>query len=179
MNGGKFSQAAAAAQLERDCTNLSFSSRLFSLVAKKTVSSKTAEEVDVCLNRLTFNQIKIFGHIVSHSGATIRVKQLAYELDITAAAASQAIDRLVSIGVLERRTDPDDRRSTIIRISKRGNEILSEYQEIYNSLLGSIYNQIDATPEDIATFGKVLSQIHLALKQRWEQYLETKAAGAI
>ena len=76
-------------------------------------------------------------------------------------------------------TDPDDRRSTIIRISKRGNEILSEYQEIYNSLLGSIYNQIDATPEDIATFGKVLSQIHLALKQRWEQYLETKAAGAI
>ena len=179
MNEGSFSQTTSAAQLERDCTNLSFSSRLFSLVAKKTVSSKTAEEVDSCFNRLTFNQIKIFGHIVSHSGATIRVKQLAYELDITAAAASQAIDRLVSIGVLERKTDPDDRRSTIIRISKRGNEILSEYKAIYASLLGNIYDQIDATPQELETFGKILSQIYLELKQRWEQYLESKSAGAL
>lgn len=163
-----------SSRLDRDCMNLSLSSGLFSLVARKTLSSKTASEYESRLSRLTINQLKIFGHIATNAGAEIRVKQLAHDLDITAAAASQSVERLVSVGMLERQTDTEDRRSTIITISARGQEILDEYRSIYSRLLGSIYDELDASEAEIETFGRMLMKIHAALKRHWEDYLASK-----
>lgn len=160
--------------LRNDWMNLGLSSGLFSLVAKKTMPRKTLGKYDDRLSRLTVNQVKIFGHIVVNSDSEIRVKKLAYDLDITPAAASQAIERLVSIGMVERMQDPEDRRSFIITISRQGREVLDEYRDLSNRLLGSIYGEIDVTPAELAAFGKVLAAIHESLKARWAKYLAAK-----
>lgn len=160
--------------LRRDWLNLGLTSALFSLVAKKTVPRPSLGKYEESLSRLTVNQVKIFGHIVTNAAAEIRVKQLAHDLDITPAAASQAIERLVSVNMLERQTDPNDRRSFIITISKQGREILDEYRSISSSLLESIYKSLNVTQDELATFSKVLNAIHNSLETRWLQYLNSK-----
>ena len=160
--------------LRKDWMNLGLSSGLFSLVAKKTMPRKALGKYENRLSRLTVNQVKIFGHIVVNCDSEIRVKQLAHDLDITPAAASQAIDRLVSVGMVERKQDSSDRRSFIITISRQGHEILDEYREMSNRLLSEIYGEIDVTLEELAAFSKVMAAIHGSLRARWAAYLKEK-----
>lgn len=163
-----------AERLRKDWLNLGLASGLFSLVAKKTVPKASLEKYEGRLGRLTLNQLKIFGHIFTHSASEVRVKQIAHDLDITPAAASQAVERLVSVGMLDRATDPDDRRSVIITISETGMAFLKEYRAISNTLLGSIYGELDATPEELDVFSKVLAELFAKLEARWLAYLKTK-----
>ena len=77
------------------------------------------------LNRITVNQARIFGYIFSRSGeGPIRISKLAHDLDVTPAAAGQAVDRLVRSGMVDRETDPTDRRAFVISIAKKGREHL-------------------------------------------------------
>lgn len=164
----------SADRLRKDWLTLGLSSGLFSLVAKKTAPEASIRKYEDRLNRLTVNQLKIFGHIFTHSSSEVRVKQIAHDLDITPAAASQAVERLVSVGLLDRNTDPKDRRSVIITISTTGMDFLTEYRTISNALLGSIYDELDASPEELDTFSKVLSEIFEKLEARWFAYLKSK-----
>lgn len=164
--------------LRNDWLNLGLASGLFSLVAKKTLPHKALGKYESRLSKLTVNQVKIFGHIFTNADSEIRVKKLAHDLDVTPAAASQAVERLVSVGMLDRQTDPNDRRSFIITISQHGREILEEYRSISNQLLASIYAELDISDAELSAFSKVLAQIHAVLKARWENYLSRKDAEA-
>ena len=167
-----------AESLRNDWLNLGLASGLFPLVAKKTMPRKALSKYEARLSRLTINQVKIFGHISTNADSEIRVKKLAHDLDVTPAAASQAVERLVAVGMLDRKTDPNDRRSFIITISQQGREILEEYRTISTQLLSSIYDELDCSREELATYSKVLASIYEALKRRWGKYLEGKGAGA-
>ena len=70
-------------------------SDLFRIVAKKGADNEH-------MNRITVNQARIFGYIFSRSGeGPIRISKLAHDLDVTPAAAGQAVDRLVKAGMVD------------------------------------------------------------------------------
>ncbi len=57
-------------------------------------------------------------------GGTCGVSQVGDLLGITAAAASQAVDRLVQMNLVERREDPNDRRAKQLALSDTGQALL-------------------------------------------------------
>jgi DNA-binding MarR family transcriptional regulator len=58
------------------------------------------------------------------------VSGISDELGITAAAASQLVDRLVQMSLLERSEDPDDRRVRRVSLSERGHELIQKGVEV-------------------------------------------------
>ncbi len=160
--------------LPDDWLNLSQTSGLFHLVAART-SPRGHDEKK--MSHVTVHQARIFGHIFSHPDVDVRIKRLAHDLDVTPAAASQAVDRLVSDGLLDRRPDPKDRRAVVITISDKGRQLLDEIKTESHSLLADIYREIGITAEEAATFSKVLAAIHAALLARWRRYISGSADG--
>jgi DNA-binding MarR family transcriptional regulator len=57
------------------------------------------------------------------------VSDIADHLDVTSAAASQMVDRLVQQGLLERSTDPNDRRVKRIQLTPLGHRLLDDAVE--------------------------------------------------
>jgi DNA-binding MarR family transcriptional regulator len=49
---------------------------------------------------------------------------LAEALGMTPASASALVDRMVQRGFVTRRSDPDDRRTVLVELSRRGQRIL-------------------------------------------------------
>ena len=53
-----------------------------------------------------------------------RVYELARELSITVGGTSKAVDRIEALGHLARRSNPGDRRSSIIELTESGTDLL-------------------------------------------------------
>ncbi len=69
-------------------------------------------------NALSFSQVNVLMRLY-HSGKC-GVSQLGEEMGITNAAASQAIDRLVNMGLIARSEDPEDRRAKVLVLTEKG-----------------------------------------------------------
>ena len=54
------------------------------------------------------------------------LSEISERFDITAAAASQLVDKLAQGGYLERDEDPNDRRAKVLRLSEKGAKLLEE-----------------------------------------------------
>lgn len=141
-------------------------SDLFRTVAKKGADGEH-------LNRITVNQARIFGYIFSRGGeGPIRISTLAHDLDVTPAAAGQAVDRLVKAGMVDRETDPTDRRALVISISKKGREHLREYQARCRELSDELLSGLP--PADVAAFDRVLSAVYDGLQAKWNDILAAR-----
>ncbi len=165
MKDSKTAPAKAAPDLEIWRRTLHVSD-LFRIVAKKGADSEH-------LNRITVNQARIFGYIFSRGGeGPIRISTLAHDLDVTPAAAGQAVDRLVKAGLVDRRVDPADRRAFVISISKKGRDHLRGYAARSREISGEILSVLP--PADVAAFDRVLAAIYDGLLDRWENILAAR-----
>jgi DNA-binding MarR family transcriptional regulator len=54
------------------------------------------------------------------------MSELSERFDISAAAASQLVDKLVQAGYLERAEDPADRRAKLLTLSAKGSEFIKQ-----------------------------------------------------
>ncbi len=127
------------------------------------------------LNRITVNQARIFGYIFSHSRGDIRISTLAHDLDVTPAAAGQAVDRLVQSGLVDRVTDPTDRRAFVISISKKGRGHLEEYDARARDVSGEILSRLP--PDDVETFDRVLTALYDGFSTKWAEILAERDAA--
>jgi DNA-binding MarR family transcriptional regulator len=71
---------------------------------------------------LTFTQLR--GLSVLARRQPLRMSDLAEALGMTAASASALIDRMVQRGFVTRCSDPNDRRTVLVELSRRGQRIL-------------------------------------------------------
>jgi DNA-binding MarR family transcriptional regulator len=60
-----------------------------------------------------------------------RVQDIASRLSITVGGASKAVDRIEANGYCLRRSNPDDRRSSIIELTPRGERLLAEATVVF------------------------------------------------
>lgn len=160
-----------------DWMNLVMTSGLFSMVAKRTFLSKGLKSFEERLGRLSANQVRLFGHILATAPNGVRVSQIAHDMDITAAAASQTVERLVALGMLERAQDPNDRRASVITAAAEGREFFEKCRGQSAELLREIYAEIGASGDELAAFTSVLAKIREALSVRWRAYLDGKGKG--
>ena len=64
-----------------------------------------------------------------HHKGPCGMSTISERFDITAAAASQLVEKLVQGGYLERAEDPNDRRAKLLRLSKEGAKLVSQGME--------------------------------------------------
>lgn len=74
------------------------------------------------------------------------MSEIGERFDITAAAASQLVEKLVHAGFLERAEDPNDRRAKLLTLSVKGGELIKQgVEERYRWMddLASSLNAVD------------------------------------
>lgn len=84
--------------------------------------------------------------------------ELAQELKITAASMSTMTTRLLANGYVDRRQDPDEKRSNILRLSKGGVGLLSDVRSAWHS--------VDRLVEDVVGSKNADALFELALELR-------------
>ncbi len=85
---------------------------------------------------------------VFNQGATkgCSISAISDRLEITNAAVSQSLDKLVDQGLVERQENPKDRRSKQILLTPKGEEILKESMQAKQAWLDNLAAQL--TPEE-------------------------------
>jgi DNA-binding MarR family transcriptional regulator len=73
---------------------------------------------------LSMSQLNAMFHI--HHCGTCGVREVAENLGVTSAAASQMIDRLVQLDLLQRTEDPFDRRNKSLALTAKGHSLILE-----------------------------------------------------
>jgi MarR family transcriptional regulator, multiple gene regulator MgrA len=79
--------------------------------------------------QLALSQLKLLT-LISPTHHRFKVTDVADFLDISNAAASRAIDRLVQKGLVDRTIAPDNRRAVDLTLTDRGVELLRHFQEL-------------------------------------------------
>jgi DNA-binding MarR family transcriptional regulator len=92
---------------------------------------------------LSFSQINILMRLV-HRGST-GVSEIGEQLGVTNAAASQAVDRLVGLGLIERTEDPEDRRAKRLALTQKGRTLIEQGVEARSKWIEGLTDAL--TPE--------------------------------
>jgi DNA-binding MarR family transcriptional regulator len=71
---------------------------------------------------LSMSQFSILMQL--HHKGPCGMSEISERFDITAAAASQLVEKLVQAGYLERAEDPHDRRARLLTLSAKGSEFI-------------------------------------------------------
>ncbi len=102
-----------------------------------------------------------------HYKGTTGLSEISERFDISAAAASQLVEKLVQSGYLERAEDPNDRRAKNLRLTPSGAKLVNDgIQERYRWMeeLASNLNE-----EDHAKISDALTILTQAAKQMDEK----------
>ena len=73
---------------------------------------------------LSFSQVNILMRLV-HGGIT-SVSEIGGQMGVTNAAASQAVERLVQLDLIERTEAPDDRRTKRLALTQKGRVLIEQ-----------------------------------------------------
>lgn len=92
---------------------------------------------------LSFSQINILMRLL-HGGNT-GVSEVGSQLGVTNAAASQAVDRLVQLDLIERTEDPEDRRAKKLALTPKGRTLIEKGIEVRSRWVEGITDAL--TPE--------------------------------
>ena len=92
---------------------------------------------------LSFSQISILMRLVH--GGNAGVSEIGGQLGVTNAAASQAVDRLVQLGLIERTEDPEDRRAKRLALTQKGRALVEKGVRARSQWIESLTDAL--TPE--------------------------------
>ena len=92
---------------------------------------------------LSFSQINILMRLFHDKGTG--VSEIGDQLGVTNAAASQAVDRLVVLGLIERTEDPDDRRAKRLALTQKGRALIEQGIEARSKWIEGVMDVL--TPE--------------------------------
>ena len=90
-----------------------------------------------------------------------RVFDIASSLAITVGGASQAVDRLEVAGWCERQPNPEDRRSSIVGLTVRGEELLAAGCAVFDAELEQRLRE-PLTASALTHLGRALGTLRLA-----------------
>jgi len=118
-------------------------------------------------NGFSMSQINAMFRI--HYRGAISISDLSTETDVSPAAASQMIDKLVNQGYVSRIEDPIDRRNRIIDLTKTGHEIVEKSKEERTAWLNELAACFSPVEQEIIEEAmKLLIQKTLEIDNREE-----------
>jgi DNA-binding MarR family transcriptional regulator len=92
---------------------------------------------------LSFSQISILMRLVHDKGTG--VSEIGEQLGVTNAAASQAVERLVQLDLIERTEDPEDRRAKRLALTQKGRTLIEQGIEARSKWIEGVMDVL--TPE--------------------------------
>lgn len=108
---------------------------------------------------LTPAEARTLAH-AARAGA-VRQSVLAERIGVEAMTVSGALDRLERVGLIERRTDPDDRRAKRVAITDRGRETLRGMEPVSAGLRRDAASGID--PAEWEALNALLARVRANL----------------
>lgn len=94
---------------------------------------------------LTFTQLRALSALSKRS---MRVSELAEEFGIGLAAASALADRMAQRGLIDRKTDPEDRRSVRLEVSARGRHLIERLERGSTEHFGKLISRMTPAERD-------------------------------
>ncbi|MEU4087523.1 MarR family winged helix-turn-helix transcriptional regulator [Streptomyces aureus] len=91
-----------------------------------------------------------------------RVLDIVGELAITVGAVSKAVDRLVAAGWCLRVAHPQDRRSSVLRLTSEGERLLTASRPVVEAELASLTAAVP--PDDLARIAATLATLRATLE---------------
>ncbi len=92
----------------------------------ETTTHRAMRDQSRYVKSLGFSMPQFFMLMQVHYRKQCGVSDLSDHMEITAAAASQTVDKLVQAGYLDRAEDPSDRRAKQITLSVKGRELIEK-----------------------------------------------------
>ncbi len=89
--------------------------------ARRAIAMKTVldSDLDMLVTHQQFEVISLLGE-----EETLKVAEIGKRLQIAKAQMTQVMDKLSELGLIERKTNPEDRRATNVSLSDRGRTVL-------------------------------------------------------
>ncbi|MDV7104887.1 MarR family transcriptional regulator [Vibrio sp. TH_r3] len=83
------------------------------------------------------------------SHGPLRMKELAEKLGITTGTLTVQVDKLVMAGMIDRCAHPDDRRAIVVKLTKDGNELHAQHNQLHLDLVRDLTRDITSTNEKV------------------------------
>jgi len=109
---------------------------------------------------LTIPQVKCLFFISNHG--TTNFKKLAAALKVTPANLTGVIDRLVDQGLVSRTENPEDRRMMLLKLTEKGEALVTELRERRVSYLSKALRGL--TPEELTVITRGLDLLARAVE---------------
>lgn len=104
------------------------------------------------LSTAQMHTIEIVGHAVS-----LQMKELARKMGVTTGTLTVMVDRLEELGLLQRRPHETDRRSWLIELTEKGQELFTQHHQYHLRLTEEITATLSI--EEQKVFSVVLEKI--------------------
>ena len=75
------------------------------------------------------------------------MSQISERFDVSAAAASQLVDKLVQAGYIERTEDPHDRRAKLLKLSIKGSKLVDDGTQERYRWMDDLASKLSATDQ--------------------------------
>lgn len=112
--------------------------------------------------RFSPSQLEVMWHVSKHTDMT--VKDIANRLHITPSAVTQLIEPLVKEGCLLRNTDPDDRRSVLLHVSRTCKKDLETIARAKVAWMSTMLEAL--SDEELETLVSLFDKIALKKKEK-------------
>ena len=133
------------------------STQVFSKALNSVVEDEVLQEAADA--RVTPAQVTIL-KLINHSGSRT-LSELAALLDVSNAAASKSVDRLVRRKLVFRREASSDRRLIDLSLTPLGRDVLERYESRRGEMLARTFRQFPA--EELESAARVLERLSAAL----------------
>ena len=96
----------------------------------------------------------------------LRITELAEQLLLSPSHVSRTVDAAAAAGLVDRRTDPRDRRAARVTLADHGREVLEQFAPRLHAVLNkAIHDQL--TPEESDQLVALLRRIEVASRSAW------------
>lgn len=103
---------------------------------------------------LSFSHVNILMRLF-HSG-NCGVSMIGEQMGITNAAASQAVDKLVQMGMIRRTEDPQDRRAKLLEITPEGHQLLEKGVDLRSKWIETLTDDLSTAEQEMITSSLLL-----------------------
>jgi DNA-binding MarR family transcriptional regulator len=138
---------------------------------EKEIISTIGREIRVLVRRMTslYSSIEILDRsavllLAELSQGPLGISTLACNLQLDISTASRQAAALEGKGLVERLSDPEDGRVSLLQITELGMAQLQEVRQVYHSMLAEMLE--DWSEEDLHLFKDLLARYNLAMLQR-------------
>lgn len=120
----------------------------------------TTDDANSKVSHLTPQQLLVV-KLIGHEGKTT-ISTLCQQMSLSKGTVSGIVSRMVSMGILEKHHDADDRRTVWIHFSPSGKKLAMQFRSHMSGVLDALVK--DFSLEEQAELSKNLSRLILSVK---------------